>query len=85
MFDVTDADSVRAAVEHIEVDGPIDILVNNAGMQIRVPLHSIALRCKHPERDCNERQQSNQPSHLAGHHPRHHSLCRSDRHAGRQQ
>ncbi|WP_291922242.1 SDR family NAD(P)-dependent oxidoreductase, partial [Limnohabitans sp.] len=39
VFDVTDADSVRAAVEQIEVEGPIDILVNNAGMQIRGPLH----------------------------------------------
>jgi gluconate 5-dehydrogenase len=39
VFDVTDADSVRAAVDHIEGSGPIDILVNNAGMQIRGPLH----------------------------------------------
>ena len=39
VFDVTDADSVRAAVEKIEAEGPIDILVNNAGMQIRGPLH----------------------------------------------
>jgi gluconate 5-dehydrogenase len=39
VFDVTDADSVRAAVDHIEASGPIDILVNNAGMQIRGPLH----------------------------------------------
>ena len=39
VFDVTDADSVRAAVDKIEAEGPIDILVNNAGMQIRGPLH----------------------------------------------
>ena len=39
VFDVTDADSARAAVDHIEAEGPIDILVNNAGMQIRGPLH----------------------------------------------
>ena len=39
VFDVTDADSVRAAVDRIEAEGPIDILVNNAGMQIRGPLH----------------------------------------------
>jgi gluconate 5-dehydrogenase len=39
VFDVTDADSVRAAVDQIEAQGPIDILVNNAGMQIRGPLH----------------------------------------------
>ena len=31
-FDVTDAASVRAAVEQMEAEGPIDILVNNAGM-----------------------------------------------------
>ena len=35
-FDVTQADSVNAAVETIERDiGPIEILVNNAGMQRR--------------------------------------------------
>ncbi len=39
VFDVTEADSVRTAVEQIEAGGPIDILVNNAGMQIRGPLH----------------------------------------------
>ncbi len=38
VFDVTDADSVRAAVQQIEAQGPIDILVNNAGMQLRGPL-----------------------------------------------
>jgi len=39
VFDVTDAVSVRTAVDRIEAEGPIDILVNNAGMQIRGPLH----------------------------------------------
>lgn len=38
VFDVTDADRVREAVDQIEAEGPIDILVNNAGMQIRGPL-----------------------------------------------
>lgn len=38
VFDVTDADQVREAVDQIEAEGPIDILVNNAGMQIRGPL-----------------------------------------------
>ena len=47
VFDVTDADSVRAAVDQIEAEGPIDILVNNAGMQIRGPLHA---RCPHRSR-----------------------------------
>jgi gluconate 5-dehydrogenase len=38
-FDVTSAESVGDAVEHIEAEiGPIDILVNNAGMQFRSPL-----------------------------------------------
>ena len=38
-FDVTSADSIADAVEHIETEiGPIDILVNNAGMQHRSPL-----------------------------------------------
>lgn len=39
VFDVTQADPVRAAVAQLEAEGPIDILVNNAGMQIRGPLH----------------------------------------------
>lgn len=39
VFDVTDAEAVRAAVDAIEAEGTIDILVNNAGMQIRGPLH----------------------------------------------
>lgn len=39
VFDVTDHDAVRAAVDGFEADiGPIDILVNNAGMQRRAPL-----------------------------------------------
>ncbi len=42
VFDVTDADSVRQAVEQIEAEGPIDILVNNAGMQLRGPLQDYA-------------------------------------------
>jgi len=42
VFDVTDADSVRAAVDKIEAEGPLDILINNAGMQIRGPLHEYA-------------------------------------------
>ena len=40
VFDVTNAQSVTAAVQQIETQvGAIDILVNNAGMQIRGPLH----------------------------------------------
>lgn len=39
VFDVTDHDSVRAAVDGFEASGrPIDILVNNAGIQHRAPL-----------------------------------------------
>jgi gluconate 5-dehydrogenase len=38
-FDVTRADEVRAAIDHLETQGAIDILVNNAGMQIRGALH----------------------------------------------
>jgi gluconate 5-dehydrogenase len=38
-FDVTSAESISDAIEHIETEiGPIDILVNNAGMQHRSPL-----------------------------------------------
>lgn len=42
VFDVTEPDSVRKAVDQIEAQGPIDILVNNAGMQIRGPLQDYA-------------------------------------------
>lgn len=39
VFDVTDHDAVRAAVDGFEAQGkPIDILVNNAGIQHRAPL-----------------------------------------------
>jgi gluconate 5-dehydrogenase len=39
VFDVTDHDAVRAAVDGFEASGrPIDILVNNAGIQHRAPL-----------------------------------------------
>ncbi|WP_282603718.1 SDR family oxidoreductase [Paracoccus sp. PARArs4] len=39
VFDVTDHDAVRTAIDGFEADvGPIDILVNNAGMQFRAPL-----------------------------------------------
>jgi len=38
-FDVTDKQTVEAAIERIEHDiGPIDILVNNAGMTKRAPI-----------------------------------------------
>lgn len=39
VFDVTDVEAVRAAIDGYEAaHGPIDILVNNAGMQHRTPL-----------------------------------------------
>ncbi len=39
VFDVTDHDAVKTAVDKLEADGTvIDILVNNAGMQHRSPL-----------------------------------------------
>lgn len=39
VFDVTDHEGVRSAVDDFEAEtGPIDILVNNAGMQHRTPL-----------------------------------------------
>lgn len=38
VFDVTDAEGVRAAVDGYEASRPIDILINNAGMQHRGPL-----------------------------------------------
>jgi NAD(P)-dependent dehydrogenase (short-subunit alcohol dehydrogenase family) len=41
VIDVTDTDSVNAAIKTAEADiGPIDILVNNAGIQRRAPLES---------------------------------------------
>jgi len=40
VFDVTDADAVKAQIEGIERDiGPLHILINNAGIQRRAPLH----------------------------------------------
>lgn len=39
VFDVTDHESIRAAIDDFETNsGPIDILINNAGMQHRTPL-----------------------------------------------
>lgn len=44
VFDVTDADAVRAAVDGIEGSvGAIEILVNNAGMQARAPIQDFPL------------------------------------------
>ncbi|MDH6147352.1 MULTISPECIES: glucose 1-dehydrogenase [Paraburkholderia] len=37
-FDVTDAASIKQAIDKVEEKGPIDILVNNAGIQRRKPL-----------------------------------------------
>jgi gluconate 5-dehydrogenase len=49
VFDVTDRDGVRAAVESIVAQhGTIDILVNNAGIQRRAPLIDF------PEQDWND-------------------------------
>ncbi|WP_321954398.1 glucose 1-dehydrogenase [Paraburkholderia bannensis] len=43
VFDVTDAEAVKRAVDGIEARlGPIDILVNNAGIQKRAPLDQFA-------------------------------------------
>ena len=48
-FDVTNEDSVEAAIDHCEREiGPLDILVNNAGIQIRGSLETF-------ERDSFER------------------------------
>lgn len=44
VFDVTDPEEVRAAVDVIEEDvGGLDILVNNAGMQYRAPLEDFPI------------------------------------------
>ena len=41
LFDVTDHEAVRAAIDDFEAKvGPIDILINNAGMQHRTELHN---------------------------------------------
>ena len=43
-FDVTNEDSVVAAVDFAEAEiGPVDILINNAGMQLRMPLEDFPL------------------------------------------
>lgn len=42
LFDVTDKDGVKAAIEKIEQEiGAIDVLINNAGIIKRVPLHEM--------------------------------------------
>ncbi len=42
LFDVTDAEAVKAAISHIEANiGPIDILVNNAGVIRRAPTEDL--------------------------------------------
>ena len=38
LFDVTNDESVKKAIDQIETDGPIDILVNNAGIIKRTPI-----------------------------------------------
>lgn len=49
LFDVTNAESVKEAINHIETHiGPIDILVNNAGIIRRAPAEDL------PEEDWNE-------------------------------
>lgn len=40
IFDVTDAEAVRAGIERIEARTQVDILVNNAGIQRRAPLET---------------------------------------------
>lgn len=49
LFDVTNAESVKEAINHIESHiGPVDILVNNAGIIRRAPTEDL------PEEDWNE-------------------------------
>src|SRR5688572_26466502 len=38
LFDVTNDEQVKKAIEKIEADGPIDILINNAGIIKRTPI-----------------------------------------------
>ncbi|HEY3403999.1 MAG TPA: gluconate 5-dehydrogenase [Ohtaekwangia sp.] len=38
LFDVTNDESVRKAIDEIEAEGPIDILINNAGIIKRTPI-----------------------------------------------
>ncbi|ESQ91512.1 gluconate 5-dehydrogenase [Asticcacaulis sp. AC460] len=47
-FDVTDADAVRTAIDHLESHGTaIDIVVNNAGIQRRRPLEEFPVETWH--------------------------------------
>ena len=49
LFDVTNAEGIKEAIQHIETHiGPIDILVNNAGIIRRAPAEDL------PEKDWNE-------------------------------
>ena len=43
VFDVTDPAAVEAAVDAVELAGPLDILVNNAGIQRRAPLQDFGV------------------------------------------
>ena len=47
LFDVTDAESVEAAIAALDAERPIDILINNAGMQYRAPLEEFPLEAWH--------------------------------------
>lgn len=43
VFDVTDADAVRGAVDRLQTEvGPVDILVNNTGIQHREPMLEVS-------------------------------------------